>query len=425
MSRFGAIAALVFFVATLVAMSSARAEDVATPAAGPKEASKEVTCSCEDSSCGPCEVETGVTFYSAKCGTNNSRVKSCKRPTCVAVERQKQCLALLKKSKGDDKPLAEPTKATEPVLVRAGDVVNVGGMVRILRVHGPVDVPKSGTVVNVGDTFETKADGKVKIRLNDGSEMIVAANSRVTIENVTVDENTGKRKIILDLLTGKVRSRVKKKYDGENTFTVKTRTAVAGVRGTDFVASFEPGENEWVSEIRTFEGMVHLESARASDADPLKPVRSVDVPGGTYAAFVIGPPSRTDDEAEFFKSIEAGHVTAVFKMSEKERNALDGATEFGDEDLAKKAKPERAVASLDADTLCSAPSGTYNQCSFTCEGNPSGEKQRCRTELPGVACVRRICRANGVWSEQTRLPATDSGSCQPSRAVVRDCINYW
>jgi hypothetical protein len=345
----------------------------------------------------------------------------------VAVERQKQCLALLKKSKSDDKGHGEPVQQARPTLVRAGDVVNVGGIVRILRVNGPIDVPKSGMVVNVGDTFETKADGKVKIRLNDGSEMIVAANSRVTIENVSVDEVSGKRKIILDLLRGKVRSRVKKKYDTENTFTVKTRTAVAGVRGTDFVASFEPGENEWVSEIRTFEGMVHLESVRASDADPLKPLRAVDVPGGTYAAFVIGPPSRIDDEAEFFKAIDSGHVTAVFKMSDEERSALDSATEFGGDDSAKNGKGEstRGVANIDGDTLCSSPSGTYNQCSFSCEGNPSEEKLRCRTDLPGVACVRRICRANGVWSEQTRLPASDSGKCQPGRSFVRECLNYW
>jgi len=372
-------------------------------------------------------VETGVTFYSAKCGPGNLQVKSCKKPTCVAVDRQKQCLALLRKSKFDEKKQVEPVRTKQPILARAGDVVNVGGIVRILRVNGPVDVPKTGMIVNVGDTFETKADGKVKVRLNDGSEIIVAANSRVTIENVAVDEASGKRKIILDLLRGKVRSRVNKKYDTENTFTVKTRTAVAGVRGTDFVASFEPGDNEWVSEIRTFEGMVHLESARAPDADPLKPVRAVDVPGGTYAAFVIGPPSRADDETEFFKALESGHVTAVFKMSDEERSALDSATEFGGDNSAKNSKADsmRAVASQDGDTLCSVPSGTYNQCSFTCEGNPSDEKHRCRTDLVGVACVRRICRANGVWSEQTRLPASDSGKCQSGRAVVRDCLNYW
>ena len=37
------------------------------------------SCECKESTCGPCEIETGTTFYSAKCGADLSRVKSCKK----------------------------------------------------------------------------------------------------------------------------------------------------------------------------------------------------------------------------------------------------------------------------------------------------------------------------------------------------------
>jgi len=390
-----------------------------------------VSCECEDNACGPCEIETGVTFYSAKCGPELARVKSCKKPTCVPVENQKTCLALLKKSSSSGEAQARSAAVTTPEkrqqAVSAGEITNVTGFAQVLRAEGPVETAKKGLNVNVGDTLETRADGKVKVRLKDESEMIVAAGSRVTIQNVAVDREKSKRNITLDLVMGRVRNRVNKKFDTENVYTVKTRTAVAGVRGTDFVASFQPGETEWVSEVRTFEGMVHLESARSPDADPNKPVRAVDVPGGTYAAFVIGPPAHLDNEAEFFKSIEEGRVTAVYKMSEEDRASLDTATEFENpDDLAKRAERDafnRAIASNES--LCSSPKGTFNQCSFTCEGNPAGEKLRCRTDLPGVACVRRLCRANGAWVEPKRLPASESTRCQPNKTLVTDCGSYW
>src|SRR3954463_13731562 len=58
----------------------------------------EVSCTCEDQNCKACEIETNLTFYTAKCGPKNSKVKSCKRPTCEPVENTKQCLAELEQS---------------------------------------------------------------------------------------------------------------------------------------------------------------------------------------------------------------------------------------------------------------------------------------------------------------------------------------
>jgi hypothetical protein len=396
-------------------------------AAGPADTGKWATCECEESSCGVCQVETGVTFYSAKCGVQNTKVKSCKKPTCEAVENQKECLALFDKT--EKVPEREPASkaamnAGENSLsgVLAGEVISVAGTAKIVRASGPVEHPSEHMHIYNGDQVETKANGKVKIRLRDSSDMIVAANSIVKIESVRVDEKAGTRNVMLNLLTGKVRNRVQKKYEGGNSFEIKTRTAVAGVRGTDFVASYEPGEKEWVSEIRTFNGMVHLEAAKRDAADT-RPGKSVDIPAGTYASLVIGPPSRSDDEEEFFKSLEQAVVTPVQKMGDDELSALDDATEFHvAQNTAQPAK--RTVSNIDSDELCTAPNGRFNQCSFTCEGNPKGEK-RCRTDLTNVSCVRKLCRASGLWSEPTRLPASQSTQCLPSQTVVGDCGPYW
>lgn len=391
------------------------------------------SCECENSKCGPCETETGVTFYSGKCGPNEARVKSCKKPTCVPVEEQPACFAKLglpvpgaaAKSEAAAQT-REPSSRVSREAVVAGKIINISGIASLIRGTGPVEKPREGLTVYVGDRVETKADGKVKIELKDQSEMIVAANSNVRIENVNVNEESKTRQITLNLITGKVRARVQKKLEAGNEFKVKTRTAVAGVRGTDFVASFNPGEKEWVSEVRTFEGLVHLENVQkqAPGLPSALPSKSVDIPAGTYASLVIGPPARTDDEEEFFKSIEAGFVSPVMKMKEDEARELNETTDF----VAPVAKTEeplgRQVASVNPDEICQAPLGRLKQCSFSCEGNPSGEK-KCRTDLEGVQCVRRICSANGKWTEATRLPASEATQCLNAHPVVKDCGAYW
>ncbi len=395
-------------------------------------APKWASCDCEESTCGPCEIETGVSFYSAKCGVDNTRVKSCKKPSCVAVENQKACLALFNKTTDPQVSIArEPasTEVTPAESVKAGEVVQTAGVAKIIRASGPLENPKEGLTVYVGDTVETQADGKVKIVLRDSSEMMVPANSKVRIDVVKYDEASGSRKVALNLLMGKVRSKVQKRYEGENSFKVRMKTAVAGVRGTDFIASFEKGEREWVSEVRTLEGLVRLESAQPTPksgitVDELRPPKTVEIPAGTYAAFVIGPPpQKTDSEEEFFRSIEQGSITPVMSMQQEEMQDLREKTDFVKSKASKK-EPARTTTSLDSEDLCHAPSGKFNQCAFTCEGNAKGDK-KCRTDLPGVSCVRRLCRASGMWAEPKRMPASHSDSCEVGRIVVRDCNSYW
>jgi hypothetical protein len=56
---------------------------------------------------------------------------------------------------------------------------------------------------------------------------------------------------------GKIRAKVEQKYDDEtNKFQVKTKSAVAGVRGTDFFTSYTPSNNQ--TKVVTFEGSVRF-----------------------------------------------------------------------------------------------------------------------------------------------------------------------
>ncbi|MES2962613.1 MAG: FecR family protein [Bdellovibrionota bacterium] len=385
---------------------------------------EDVTCECQDSSCGPCEIEVGTSFYSAKCGAGNSRVKSCKKPTCQAVDNQKQCFALLNAPKENStkvvekKSEGEAPRAPASVGQPAGKVDNVAGTVQIERAKGGTEIAKKDMTVYVGDTLVTN-DGKIQVALEDGSMMMVPRDSKLKIENVAVVAEK-KRNIVLNLLKGKVRSQVNKNYKDENVFQVRTRTAVAGVRGTDFMASVELTNEQWITAVKTIEGKVRLNAVGSDgEADEHRIVTE-----GTAAAFVVKAPSREPaSESEFKKIVSGGELSPISYISEDELRLIKDATEFKPVEV-QASVGTRQVASLDSDSVCSEPIGQFNQCSFTCEGNPSGEK-KCRTDLPAVKCVRRLCRANGLWVEPKRLPASQADLCEPVKSIVRDCGSYW
>jgi hypothetical protein len=386
------------------------------------------SCECAASACGACEIETGVSFYSAKCGPGNSRVKSCKRPTCSPVEDQKACFAAL--SGEEIKPPAPLTEALAvgrvpaSTLPEAGEVSNVMGEVRVMRVDGSSSVPKKKDVVYVGDVVETQANGLLQIKLRDDSEMTVAPKSRLKIEKVDVNRAIQKRKIALQLLSGKVRSKVQRDYSGENTFEVKTRSAVAGVRGTDFITSFERGVREWVSEVRTVSGLVHL-SAAVKPQDPDTLPSAVSIPAGTFASLIHPAVPEEASEAEIDSAAAKAVVTPLFRIKDDEllrlRESIDP---FPLEARVRSEAPKRAPASVDTEEICAAPAGHFNQCSWTCEGNRSGDAT-CRVDLPGVTCVRRLCRANGQWAEPKRMPARERLACHGTRVLVGECGGYW
>ncbi len=104
-----------------------------------------------------------------------------------------------------------------------------------------------------GDMVKTESDARAKIIMADQNEINISPETELLIEVYQKD-----KKAVLNVLNGKVRSNVKKKYDdNENShYRVKTKSAVAGVRGTEFLASFSRQTNE--SRVVTFEGVVNV-----------------------------------------------------------------------------------------------------------------------------------------------------------------------
>lgn len=118
---------------------------------------------------------------------------------------------------------------------------------------------KVGAKVFEGDTVTTAADSRAKIVMSDRNVINVNPDSQVQIAKYQNDPTTGKKDVELNLLQGKVRNNVEQTYDGEKSkFLIKTPTAVAGVRGTQFMAGYDPKTQ--MTSIVTFKGAVTVAS---------------------------------------------------------------------------------------------------------------------------------------------------------------------
>lgn len=377
----------------------------------------EVSCVCEELTCKECETQTNLTFYTSKCGSNNSRVKSCKRPTCVAVPNQKQCLADLKskdpaviaaqeeaKRKLAAEAEASKTEAPAPI----GSISNLFGIAKLSRLAGSKVNAEVNLNVFEGDEIETEKTGKVRVAFHDGNVLNIAPETKVTIEKHS--REGGRRKTLLNLMYGKMRSQVNKnnKYDDQTSyFRVKTKSAVAGVRGTDFVTTFIPGDKNWITKVQTLEGKVRFGGEGPSenqDARPKEVVGHDEIKEGYWAAFSIPAPKGDNiTDLQLNSYIQKGTLSKPELIKKSDLEELDKATDY--KNLAADSNGKeitRSVASVEA--LCRAPEGEFGNCSYTCEGEGCSE------------CMRRSCNAGGAWGLPTKI---ERSYCDPSRAVVR------
>lgn len=131
----------------------------------------------------------------------------------------------------------------------------VKGNVNLTNNQALIKKVKVGDKVVPGDLVETAIDSRAKIVMTDRNVINISPETKLKIEKY---ENNGEDKNVeMNLLEGKVRNNVEQKYDGEkNKFIVKTPTAVAGVRGTQFFTSFDP--NTKLTSVVTLRGAVSL-----------------------------------------------------------------------------------------------------------------------------------------------------------------------
>ncbi|KPK42595.1 MAG: hypothetical protein AMJ78_01925 [Omnitrophica WOR_2 bacterium SM23_29] len=111
----------------------------------------------------------------------------------------------------------------------------------VVEVAGSVTVRSRGTlfwhdakvneVLSAGDEIETKEDGKIEIRLENRNIINLKPNTKLILQKLSQDLETGDYENLLECNIGKIRAQVEK-IKGNSKFEIKTPTAVAAVRGT-------------------------------------------------------------------------------------------------------------------------------------------------------------------------------------------------
>ncbi len=138
------------------------------------------------------------------------------------------------------------------------------GDVKIQKAGGASSAASVGAKICAGETVMAGESARAKIKMEDGNELNVSPNSKIVIETYQYDPGANKKKVMLNVLKGKVRATTReenmyndKAKDGQaNTFQIRTKSAVAGVRGTDFLTSFDPSKGKM--EVVTFRGKVEV-----------------------------------------------------------------------------------------------------------------------------------------------------------------------
>lgn len=140
------------------------------------------------------------------------------------------------------------------VLASPAQAVNTPIIAKAVVVKGAVTIYKTkekfgrrvivGTSFAEGDRIATGEDSAVEIEFDTGSRIRLDQSSKITMQSLHRNES-GSATSIFDLAVGKVRSFVTKLASADSKFEYHTKTAIAGVAGTDFVVEV-PDENSMV-----------------------------------------------------------------------------------------------------------------------------------------------------------------------------------
>ncbi|MCX7959735.1 MAG: FecR family protein, partial [Deltaproteobacteria bacterium] len=105
-----------------------------------------------------------------------------------------------------------------------------------------------GMFIEKGSKIVTGKASKVKIMMMDDSLLIIAPGTEFSIDDYAIDTDKKSRKSVLGVIRGKVLFYVNKAFSKQGSkFEVKTRSSIAGVRGTKFFV--ESTEKEFVGVI--------------------------------------------------------------------------------------------------------------------------------------------------------------------------------
>lgn len=143
----------------------------------------------------------------------------------------------------------------EPTALPVGSatVAELKGAVEFHSPQGDALTAQPGTVLAAESKIDT-AKGSVLLDLQDGSQVLVKANSHVVLKTPTQDKGYW-----LELLLGRINAKIQKRLGNAPSFRMGTPTAVITVRGTQFSVDVSKKQKTSVS---VYEGLVEVAGIR-------------------------------------------------------------------------------------------------------------------------------------------------------------------
>ncbi len=144
---------------------------------------------------------------------------------------------------GDDRPLIESIRGAKTVVIQSAEGERAAGV---------------GTPLNPGDRIKTTGDVSTRIVYKDRSQLSVGRASEVEVQG-----NEGGETQWTKLHAGQVQGKVTRAAMKPKSYRygVRTKSAVMGVRGTDFVVDSADGQD---AKVHTLDGQVDVAQDESS-----------------------------------------------------------------------------------------------------------------------------------------------------------------
>ena len=102
-------------------------------------------------------------------------------------------------------------------------------------------------VLIILDEVVTDSVGRAEITFDNGSKVKLNPNSDLVIEEQSWETGNKKARVDLNLIVGKAYAKISRLGDNKESFSLGTPTAVAGIRGTEFVVESQPDRTALLS----------------------------------------------------------------------------------------------------------------------------------------------------------------------------------
>lgn len=126
------------------------------------------------------------------------------------------------------------------VSAEVGTIAAVRGTAEIGR-GGAWIAATTGSAIEQGDRLRTGTPGQMRVVFQDDSVLTLNDETEMVVDESVFAPEQGKARSLTELLHGAVNAVVSEYYEQPGAaYTIKTATATAGVRGTEFIVSYYP-----------------------------------------------------------------------------------------------------------------------------------------------------------------------------------------